>query len=126
VRTHILIALWCVAGCGSVDGTLKVDGAPVALARCHNLARIGLSGVDLDLEDGRTVRLFREGDDLVEVGFFSDPASDLGVSLGPCVEGEATETNVRSGDIFHVRGEATLACEDPVTLEGSLAFGGCR
>ncbi len=112
-------------GCGSIDGTLRVEGEPVEPSRCHNLARIGLSGVDLDLPDGRAVRLFRDGDELVEVGFFPDPNGERGVSLGPCVEGEARETNVSTGDVFHVRGEATLSCEEPVAIEGSVTFGGC-
>lgn len=120
--------LWLLAfGCGAkARGDLRIDGEPVRFSACANLASVGFDGVDLEITDGRVLRLFREGEALTEVGFFDDPRSDVGAWLGPCVDGFAEDSDVVANGVPLLRGEATLACADVFEITGSVAFERCR
>jgi hypothetical protein len=129
VRAGVLALLGgaSVAGCGSsVGGSLTVEGELVDFAACSSLEPGGMQGVHLDLVDGRTVRLSRDGSQqIVNVGFF-EAGADLGASLGPCARGRVVDTDRIVNRVRVLDGSADFDCSGFVQLRGQVEFSGCR
>lgn len=114
-----------LAACSSVEGTVSIEGSPVVFETCTSLVPKGFEGVDLEIDDGRTLRLFREGETVSSVGFFDDAASDAGLLVGGCATGSIRDTNTSKGEVVLLEGEASFDCTDPLTIGGDVTFRGC-
>lgn len=117
--------LGLLAACSSVSGDLRIDGELVEFRRCTNLEVVGFDGVDLHLVDGRVLRLYREGEQIADVGFFDDPAADFGALLGPCATGTVEDSDMETQDVRMLRGQARFSCEEPFAIRGDISYQGC-
>ena len=120
-----LLILWLGVGCSSVSGELRIDGEEASFRRCTTLEVVGFDGVDLHLNDGRVLRLFREGERIADVGFFDDPERDIGALLGPCATGTIEDGDSAVQDVRLLRGDASFSCEAVFEIRGSISFQGC-
>ncbi|TVQ90724.1 MAG: hypothetical protein EA397_11635 [Deltaproteobacteria bacterium] len=123
MRSILLLGL--SVACSSVSGELRIDGQLAPLRRCTTLEVVGFAGVDLHLENGRVIRLFREGDRIDDVGFFDDPAEDVGALLGPCATGSIEDGASAIQDVRLLRGEASFSCEAVFEIEGDVRYQSC-
>ena len=126
MRTFLLLPACLLLACDNVEGELIVEGAVTEVVDCTSAIPLGWEAVDLELSNGATVRLFRNGvDDIVDVGFFPDPQSNQGYLVGDCATGTVSYSGVSSDEVDYLRGEARLSCDTPVQIEGRAKFGSC-
>jgi hypothetical protein len=71
------------------------------------------------------IRLFRQGTNITEVGFFESQVTEEGFLVGACATGSIRDTNVKTGEVVQLEGEATFSCETPLAIGGSATFSGC-
>jgi len=109
-----------------VDGSLEVDGTPLAELRCQSGQRLGFAGVEIKDASGRRLRLGTTLDGTGAVAYFP-PGSLVGENLPACAS-----VDIRPGvgvlnGIRNLDGVATLSCvTSRHRITGSLSLESCH
>ncbi len=112
--------------CTQVSGSLTVEGQDSPLQTCNSLEPLGFEGVDLEMSNGTTIRLFREDDKIINVGFFESPEDQTGFLVGDCATGEISDQNSSTNKVTDLTGDARFNCVDPLQIEGVVEFSNCH
>lgn len=120
------IALAFFSACTQISGSITVEGQDSQLQTCNSLEPLGFDGVDLEMTNGTTIRLFREDERITAVGFFESPENETGFLVGDCASGEISDQNSMTNRITDLTGNVRFNCVDPLQIEGAAEFSNCH
>lgn len=123
----VCLLLIVAVGCQSkVTGSLRVDGAPFAVAHCRSGQAFGFSGIELTDSNGRRLRLLANADGTCTAAIFKSNSA-TGDSLGPCGKLTMEAQSSRINQIVNVKGNAKLDCKSAGhTVTGDIEFENCH
>ena len=125
VGVVLFFGLACAGMASDVQGTaVMIDGTPWAVDICESGAVHNFDGIELRGMDGRRLRIQTKSDGKANI-FLLEQGADVGKDLGTCGTGAFHTTGLTINSIVALAGEATIACEGEVAVQGTIKVDRC-
>src|SRR5512140_707779 len=108
-----------LAACSAkLSGSIEIDGKAFEISSCKSGKPLGFTGIQLEDDAGRRLRLVANADGTANAIVFAGEAQ--GDDVGKCGTLEVHNQNSKINDVTNVEGVAKISCSGSHKVEGTL------